>query len=199
MSQFNAIGEYGLNDVLTKRLTTPGGSNAPSVAPEIFPVLALESDRPEWSWLKGEILAARYGTVAAVAGQFSAMQYYLPTNARTVAVVKNIRTHNNTAIVIARLVGISGGLAGWTGRTTATCDTRAGGQNTAVICEDIQNIASPSQFPTMTILNATNQEYEQPIVIAPGGSLGIIGAAVNTALQVSITWYERPAQPGELA
>jgi hypothetical protein len=53
---FNGINEGGLNNILSQRLGVKGSSAAPAVAPEVFPCLTLENDRPEWSWLKGESL-----------------------------------------------------------------------------------------------------------------------------------------------
>lgn len=198
MANYDEIGEYGLNQVLTKRLTTPGGSVAPTVAPELFPNLVLENDRPEWGWLKGERTAACFLTRAAVAGQFGAAQLYLPSTAQTIAVVTSIKSANSNEINLARLVGIGGGLAGWSALTPGTTDFRWPATQTQVLVETTANAVQPSQHATLGRLNATNTGHYGNIVIAPGTALGFVTNAVNLALWVIVTWYERPVQPGEL-
>ena len=196
MAHFDEIGEYGLSQVLAKRLTTPGGSVAPTVAPELFPALTLENDRPEWSFLKGENLCSRYCTVAALAGNYSMVQLYLPTTARTVAVITAVDA-NSAGIQVGRLVGISGGLGGWAARTTANRDTRNTGSGSSCILETNQNVALPNNFGTL-FYQAAARTWTQPIVLAPGGAIGFWIAALNTAIDFNLAWYERTAQPGEL-
>lgn len=198
MSAFDAIGETGLNEVLARRLTTPGGSSAPAVAPEIFPVMSLEVDRPEWGRLKGELYASRFCFLAAVAAQYGAFQIYLPTNARTIAVLTRVTLNNTNVVNIGRLVGISGGLGGWAGVTTCTRDTGWNGNGTACLLESISNVAQPANFSAMAQLVNAGQSYTDPIIIRPGGAIGIYQNAVNLTTSVNISWYERPAQPGEI-
>jgi hypothetical protein len=78
MAVFNEIDEGGLNGILSRRLGMPGGSPAPSLAPEIMPQIVLESDRPEWGWLKGEMRCAGRFSVAALAGNYGYVQFYNP-------------------------------------------------------------------------------------------------------------------------
>lgn len=174
------------------------GSAAPAVAPEIFPTMALEVDRPEWGRLKGERLCSKYQLQGAVGGQFTALQLYLPTTSQEVAVVTEIKNANATVIHIARMVGIGGGVAGWTGRTTATRDFRWGGQATSCILESGNFAALPARFPDIGAIRFDGDTFREPIVITPGTSLCIYAPTVNQAALLSIHWYERPGQPGEL-
>jgi len=198
VANFDGIGEYGLNELLARRLTTPGGSVSGTVAPELFPVLTLENDRPEWSYLKSEGLYGRSIGVSAVAGQFSMAQIYLPTTARSLVVITGIQNWAANNISIARLVGISGGLGGWAARVTCARDTRRNGNGSAATLETNANVAQPTNFGDFATLFGANARYTAPIVIAPGGAIGIFPTVVNSALTASIEWYERPAQPGEL-
>lgn len=200
MSQFNAIGEYGLNDVLTKRLTTPGGSNAPSVAPEIFPVLTLENDRPEWIHLAGGGLFSKVVSITAVAAQYSMAQIYVPSDRRTIVVVENVRRSSSpTGINIARGVGISAGLGGWVGQSTAARDFRQRSEGSGAIIETTTNVALPTTFALLDLLETDNGEaHAVPFIVTPGTALILFGTAVNSTLRFTLKWRERSAQPGEL-
>lgn len=198
MPHYDEIGEFSLDQVLARRLTTPGGAVAPTVAPELFGTVALENDRPEWGYLKGERRMQRVITVAAVAAQFSAAQLYIPSTSRTIAIVTSIRSCTVNTFNVARLVGISGGLGGWAGYATTSCDFRWGAQGSAVLCETTNNVAQPSNNGAITQLTAAGQVEENPIVIAPNTALGIYAATVNQLITLAVSWYERPAQPGEL-
>lgn len=198
MANFDSIGEFGLGQVLSRRLTTPGGAVAPTVAPELFPVLTLENDRPEWGQLKGEIICSKYDSAAAVAAQYGQFQLYLPSNVSTIAVVTSIKSHNANFLSVARGVGIGGGVAGWAGRTTANRDFRMSGQNTAVILERRSDAVLPSVFPGITMLGAAGDTYDEPIVITPGTSLIVYAQTVNQEVRITFNWRERAAQPGEI-
>jgi hypothetical protein len=195
---FNEINEGGLNQILTRRLGMQGGASAPGVAPEVFPVLTLENDRPEWGYLKGERTCGKYDAVNAVAGQFSIAQLYLPSTSNEVAVITNIQRHTGADFSIARLVGIGGGLGGFAARTTATRDFRWNGERTSLILERTNNVALPTRFPDLFGFTAVQTSFTEPIVITPGTGLGLFGIAVNTTIVFSVQWRERPANPGEL-
>jgi len=199
VTDFNAIGEFGLNEVLTKRLTTPGGSNSPSVAPELFPVLALENDRPEWGYPKGELRCGRLVNSGAVAGEFSAVQLYLPSTARSIAVVHQITSFTANVMNIGRGVGIGGGQVGWTAAATCTVDFRWAANRTQLIIETNDTAVAPSLNFAIAQLQQVDQRYDWPIIITPGTSLILVGSTVNQALSANVCWMERGAQPGELA
>lgn len=198
MANYDEIGEYALDQVLTKRLTTPGGSVAPTVAPELFPNLVLENDRPEWGYLKGERLCARRFTKLAVAAEFNAIQFYLPANAKEIAVIESIQARDANTFTVCRLVGIGGGLGGWVAQTVAVRDTRYNGERTSVIVEAVDNAVIPGSFPDLWTSYGAGSEMTGPLIISPGQAFAAISSAVNTILSFNITWRERGAQPGEL-
>jgi len=198
MAHFDEIGEYALDQVLTRRLTTPGGSVAPTVAPELFGTLVLENDRPEWGYLKGERYCARSFFKAAVAAQYNMFQFYLPTTAKELVVIELIQNRTAQSDQVARMVGIGGGLGGWAAVATATRDTRYNGDRTSLIVESNNNVALPTRFQTMWQFSSTATPMDAPIIIAPGGCLCISSNGLNTDLSVNVAWRERGAQPGEL-
>jgi len=199
VANFDNIGEYGLGQALARRLTTPGGAVAPTVAPELFPVICLENDRPEMIHLANGGLYGRRLFISAVVGQYGMAQLYIPSNRNTIAVVENIRSVNAaTSIVIARGVGISAGLGGWTGQTTASRDFRARQEGSGAILETNANVATPTVYAQIDVLETINHELNSPVVIVPGTALLIWGAVANAIVSFSIQWRERMAQPGEL-
>lgn len=194
---FNEINEGGLNQVLSRRLGMQGGAPASACAPEVFPTLTLENDRPEWGYLKGERLCSTQLFRAAVAGQFSSVQMYLPANSNTIAVVTKLQVLNANQSLVSRLTGISGGIGPWTAQGTATRDFRWAANRTSVIVETIANVAQPANT-ALALFNFNAQELADPIVIVPGTALAVIGNVVNQAVSVNVAWYERPVLPGEL-
>jgi len=195
---YNGVGESGLSQLLTKRLTTPGGSDAPAVAPELFPVLALENDRPEWGYLKGEGHYAVYIAVGAVAAEYGMAQLYLPTTARTIAVVTEISSPDALAKNVGMATGISGGIAGWAAGTTLNMDSRRRGQGGAVLYENNTDVAQPAVHGRAAQLTVAGQSVRGPFILAPGGCLMIYSVTVNQSMLANVRWYERPAEPGEL-
>lgn len=90
MSTLNGIGDTTLGDILSKRLVTPGGAVAPGVAPELFPNITLENDRPEWLFLSGQGLYSYYTAQAAGgAGTRSSVALY-NTSPDTLVVVEHV-------------------------------------------------------------------------------------------------------------
>lgn len=201
MANFDNIGEFNLDQVLARRLTTPGGAVAPTVAPELFSNLTLENDRPEWGYLKGEMLCSNRVTRAALAGNYTMAQFYLPSTARTIAVVKRVTNWNNVALALGRGVGISAGLGGWVAATVPSTarDFRFQPNRCSAIIETNQNVAVPSTHGRFTRMFGVGiLTYDQPIIVTPGTSLIFYTDLVNEAIDVCIDWTERGAQPGEL-
>lgn len=199
MANFDSIGEFGLGQLLARRLTTPGGAVAPTVAPELFPVLTLENDRPEWGYLKGEQLRARAIDVAGVAGQYAMIQLYIPSNSATIAVIEEIHARAASSVNIVHLVGIGGGTVGWTALTTGTRDTRAANtQGDSAILESRSNAALPSFHAVLAQINTGGQpSFRQPIVLSPGQAICAYGISLGAALSINLVYRSRPSQPGE--
>lgn len=194
---YNGVNEGGLNALLARRLQVQSGAPAPACAPEIFPNLTLENDRPEWSYLKGEVLCQRHVAANAVAGQYSAIQLYLPATANALVVVTSIVHRALGTLTFGRAQGIGAGLGGWGAYNTATRDFRWPANRTQGIMEITANVAIPSLNFALGILPG-GESLLEPIVIVPNTSLCLYTQAVATGLSLDIAWYERPALPGEL-
>lgn len=207
MSTLGAIGETGLGQVLAKRLTTPGAAVAPGVAPELFPNIVLENDRPEWKYLAGERLAVMAGfAVAGVAASISTIRLRNPLGSNVIAVFEEIEVQPGSATdcIISRIeesgaLGTEGG--------TASRDTRFRDDALVTGHARIQVTGGAIMVPGLnaiplrrwfSVASAERVTTRQPIVLTPGFALDITTAAEAVTLLASATWRERAAQPGEL-
>lgn len=196
---FNEISDRGqLTQLLQRRLNMLGAAPSPSLMPEIAPTIALENDRAEWGWYKGELRRARFTLMAAAAAQFNMVQAYIPTNRRNIAVVTKIVNHNASILNVARTF-IGGGIVGWVGLTTGGRDLRDPSTGGAVLFENNTNILQPALGVQLGRLSSNSAIIDEPFVLAPTGqTLTIYNAVANQELSVSVYWYEREAFPGEL-
>lgn len=207
MSTLGAIGETGLNQVLAKRLTTPGASVAPGVAPELFPGLTLENDRPEWGYLKGERLIGTEGTLqAAVLGQRSAFRFVNPLRSNVLVVFEHIESYLGTLdnIVFAIAEDVTP-LA--TELATASFDARFRDNPAVGVHAQVQvtvgswlipPINAVSLFRAIQVAAGVRYTLTKPIILRPGTLLEVAPSNDNVAIACSAIWRERRAQPGEL-
>jgi len=202
---YNQIGESGLNEIITRRLTTPGGSAAPAVAPEIFPVLVLESDRPEWGVLKGENPFA-VSRVAAAPGVGNFLTHALvnPTGSGVIVVVKRLAAVAGTGLV---RVGVAengtygaGGVQGIGIPTDSRISAFAGAVFTRRSASSLTElIGAGAVTPSPLWFGEATTNLDIPFILKPGWGMFVATNSSNTALTTNIFWTERKAQPGELA
>lgn len=198
---FNEIAEQGqLSQLLQRRLNMLGAAPAPALMPEIAPCLTLENDRPEWGWLKGENLKSRAIDVAAVVGQHSMCQLYIPSTTRAIAVIESIEARAAVSFNVAHAVGIGGGTTGWTPITAISRDTRnLNRQGDLAILETRQNAALPTFHGVIAQINTGgSRDLREPIVVSPGEAIVIYTISTNVALSINLHWRSRAALPGEL-
>lgn len=203
MAEFNEILEGSLNQVLSRRLAMQGNAPAPALMPEVAPVLVLENDRPEWSFLKREAWAWGIGNAPANAGLRSGVKLTNPTGSGAIIVLKRSLVWCQAVCQFRRVPGV-GAAPGPNVGTSAPEDLRypspAPGINTvghvswehlpAPLAETIQVL--DVQGPTV------NYVVDHNVVLPPGSTVSWWGAANNFQVVVSFQWYERRALPGEL-
>lgn len=195
---YNAIGEGGLNAILTRRLDMKVASAAPAVAPEMFPGVTLENDRPEWGYLKGELRASTYIIMSPVVGQVCSAQFLVPAKSETLAVITRIQLVSGT-VYLGRAVTLGGGIFPWTNAQTYPSDFRWQAKGTSLTAEVITNAAAPTTHGDLGILTTNVREWNTPIVIRPGSSLIITPRGANLGFDINVSWYERQPTPSELA
>jgi len=204
VSTFDAIGDGSLGEGIGRRLLTPGGAVAPGLAPEIFPCVVLENDRPEMIALEGGGLFARAVTVGAGgAGNRSRALLFNP-HGDTLCVVEHYHIEVNSGLAVAAVIDFAPGSIP-PGGTTNTGNSRDSRQrlpngtdprrSTAFVNTDNSIAALTSfgiQFQTLRI------DSPIPIVLGPGGGLLLQPASDNVAITAAwFAWRERRINPTE--
>jgi len=201
---FNGIQEGGLNRILGARLNTELANPAPVLTPEIGAGLVLESERPEWGWLKGERHGGAVITIAGVAAQFTQFAVVNPVGSRLLAVVTGFGGNLPSAQAVSWGVGL-GPIAGLaTVNTTTSRDTRwmqdpatTGGMHCLV--RSGTTAAVVQRAIGRTTFGTGHLALYQPCVVSPGYHFVVAILTANIAwTQGFVEWYERPALPNEL-
>jgi hypothetical protein len=195
MAQFNEIDEGGLNSILVRRLAMKTGTAAPTIAPEIMPDLTLESDRPEWGFLKGEMLCSGAFEQLLVAGTFSVLTIRNPTGSGILTTISRIQ---NTGTAAFRVVRIAFGTEAMT--TTAYAGVqdlrfRFRTMSTQTATSTPAAVANQGVF---AILDTGFRVFPEYLVLPPGSAVQLQAITLATDLKAEVSWYERPVQSGEL-
>lgn len=202
MAIWNEILEGGLNQALAKRLGMQTASPSPSVSPEIMAGLTLENDRPEWGYLKGEVLGSARAAQVAVAAQFSFGALSNPTGSNLIVVIEKIEVQcpaGSAAIFRVRPVGSVAG----TPVTPQVRDTRwiigTGAARTAANMSVGTAAGLGLEAPFAWAEVGSRYEYNRPVILRPGSSCVIeLGTANVGCNNFAFHWRERGALPGEL-
>lgn len=205
----NEIQNGRVNALLTKLLSMKEGSPAPTLAPEVISALVLESDRPEWAFLKGERLGIG-GTTLAAGG--AGINSY-------VAIVNPLGSGVLGVILGFMPSGIVGTSNEWELRFNNAVTTGLVAQNRA-INRDLRSIGVPGGNIPMTLQIfagaiaappgvgsilaqgvAGNSTYSQEIpldfVLPPGFALLVTDPRGNQPVKVYWRWTERVLDPSE--
>lgn len=195
MAVFNEIADRGqLTRLLMARLNMTGAAPAPSLMPEIGPVLTLENDRFEWRQLKNEFTWGRQQTVGAPAAGIHGTFFLInPGNSGVIATIEKTIFDFAARIVVATALPLSLLTTTAYGRRTdsrtplqSLCSWHAGEIQTANLPID------------RTYVSVANVEQDNEYVIAPGHVFYAYHPTAATAFGGACRWRERPAMPGEL-
>jgi hypothetical protein len=205
MAVYNEILTGGLNQILARRLgvQTGGGAVAPSIAPEIFAMLALEVDRPEWKFLAGERLVGASSGASAMAVVNSYVALSNPAGSNVLAIVERIRVEMGAGSTVAYIFMPNTSLSAGTPVNTTVLDGRWYGAATfvrgALQCSTSTTGGVPA-FTSFYVQEASSvRDYDSPIVLPPGTGIGIVAVTANVAIpRVTFSWRERAAVSGEL-
>lgn len=195
MGVFNEIDEGGLNSILVRRLAMKTGSPAPSIAPEIMPDLTLESDRPEWGYLKGEMLCSGAFEQLLVAGLFSVLTLRNPSGSGLLATISRIQ---NTGAAPFRVCRIAFGTEAMTTTAYAGVQDLRFRFRTMAMQTATSTPAAVANQGVFCNLDTAFRVFPGAIVLPPGSAVQLQTLAVNTTLAAEVSWYERAAQGGEL-
>lgn len=195
------VGRY--NAILHKLLAMKEGAPAPTLAPDILPVLVLESDRPEWAYLGGVALASAGAERAGVALQVAHLQIFNPVGSGALVIVNELVLASDNSAVIQW---------GVTPTAMATNETVGGAADTRLLSPiAVRNVAAQIRsdstvgllgmsYTLGTIRVITNQGIviPQDVVLAPGTGLLVSNRAIAALLQVTFIWRERAFEPSEV-
>jgi hypothetical protein len=200
---FNELKAPGYKEAVKRIFRLDEQEGVSSIGPEILPMVALESERPEWYALRG---IWRFGSVPAVAaggaGQFGAIQMPLPITATVIAIVEVARLLTPSLFCTARVNSTlrSGGTA------ANPLDRRAATGLTSQV-RIVTVTAGATEGTAIDAANATNggmnsnDEYiivRNRFVISPGQSLTFWSETANITMQMALGWIEKPVTQDEL-
>lgn len=178
-----------------------------SISPEIIIALVLETDRPEWSALKEELLTAAGGSIGAVAAQVSAARIRNPTGSGRVVTLERIDVSVDTAATILMTINDQNATIGGAEALLSTRDALLSGRadtNTrdgVALTSFVNNVAPAGQTIVQVNIQAMdNFQYDKALVLRPGHAVDVGTVTVNTTLRTTFTARERTARVGgELA
>lgn len=188
------VGRY--NAILHKLLAMQEGAPSPLLAPEIFPVIQLEHDRPEWAFLGGEKLCVGQISEAALVANYSYVYITNPVGSGTLVVIERILSSeaDNTHYFGSGL-GIAPTAFG------AQIDSRSGIFPTAIAStagfDSGTAVARPGSLLTFIWMLRGVAMDMFPVVLIPGAFLAIAGNVVNRGVNISFYWRERTLEPSE--
>jgi len=196
-------------ETFLRRLFGVKGIVAPAIEPKLQAGVDLLT-RP-WELAENAILMGwrgyeAYTNNAAVAGQFAHMQLLNPVGSGLLVVVERFYTANLPAALTA-WYELGTWNAGLTQRTAImridgrgptplapVSSTGATVWSGSTVASSIGGSAALHQAAT-----GQRQEVHGPWVVQPGFAFMMVATAVNVALLGGIRWWERAAEPSELA
>lgn len=208
MALFNEILVGRFSNFLTRKLNMTGGTPAPTLAPEIMPVMPVQGVQPEDYLLRGDVLAWGRITQAAVALQYAGAVLTNPSNSGILVVVTQVLLYN-TAPAGASLFQLStdpgdvptlGTAFPTRSRDLRTLPVPAGSALTAAQLNATTTtqimLTGSLVIPTPAI--ATGQRVDLEVVLQPGRALAVQNATIGTGdLSASFQWRESPVSTAQ--
>jgi len=159
-------------------------------------------DLPEWSFLRHERLGAQMGQTGAVVGEFSMFALNNSTGSGYLVIVETVRDMNTGARRLLQMASAADVASASLGASAngilrdrrpsvtnnPTIASTQQGSHTALIGQSIDQLEAITSLVDFVAL---------PVILAPGDSLVVAGAAVNTSLSGGFWWRERPLLPQE--
>lgn len=203
------IGTGRYSESLRRLLAVRASNESPinELAPELSAVMDVESDRPEWRFLKGERLIRDGYLIGKVAANMSQWQIRNPANSGMIAVLYLTVQTDSTSVVETRIVQTSADLANGRAKPIAT-DSRWFNNGAAAVISPLQPsdantaVSLLGQVISSIIVAGNGPPIELfprfPVILTPGYGIGIEVSTVNIDLRVQMEGYERAADRVEL-
>ena len=198
----NEIQTGRFNSILHKLLDMKEGAPAPTLAPDIFAMMALEVDRPEWKFLAGERLSSGSRSIAAGgAGTYGNLVLWNPSGSGVIAILSQVHNLTNAERVFsvaATATDVSGTYTAvsYRGLRDSRWGVLANAKPTCLLYS--LATASPTSTNVLTQIRlSAARTFESDWVIAPGTGLSFIDLVANESFNLSLTWRERGYLPSE--
>lgn len=200
----NEIQSGRLNSILHKLLGITEGAPAPSLAPDMFSMICLENDRPEWKFLAGEKLCcSSYLLGAGGAGTFGTHVLWNPTDSGIIAVTKHIHAPDgNARYYSARVTSVDpsalySSAAAYRGIRDTRWGTAAAAKPTCL--HYYLATASPTGTNVLTSFYADirSEMQEFQVVLGPGTGLVLADQVANETTHIGFMWRERVMERSE--
>jgi len=200
MALFNEINVGRYNAILHKLLGMKEGAPSPQVSGDVFPVLGLEMDRPEWKFLGGERLAYSGSYLAAVASKYHQTWLWNPPGSGALCVVEHLdaSVHGSGGLVGLRDHNVEPSGASKTAVSSVARDYRYGIVATSIgfYYQTELALVGTRRLVSSTTASA-RYDLPGPIVLPPGYGVGFGTEAVNQILSANAFWRERPLEASE--
>jgi hypothetical protein len=177
------LGMTGVSDVIDE------------LAPEMSAVFVLESERPEWEFLKGARLLGYAQTVPALAGNNSAIRLRNPTNSGVVAIVTHLSIGSNLATSSTVTHGAQpadqatiNGYGIRDGRQTPNAGAIIASSGYAALGGSAIDACLNGANTCFKLWNGIN---DTAVVLAPGFALNVGHNVANIDLVVGVHWLEK--------
>lgn len=206
MTFLNAVGDTSFGDILSKRLLMPGGAVAPSVAPELFPCVVLENDRPEWLYLAGQGLYEFFVQVGAGGAGTRASAWLYNSSPDLLVVVEGLEAVVASGQVRLAMVGLPAGtLPFGTYSAGVSADGRAKAPSSAAVRRSQANIVTDNTLGSqetstnrLWVSSGTTLVRTSAWVLGPFTGLYVCPSADNVVLtSCAFRWRERRLNPSE--
>ena len=173
----------------------------------IPPGFILENDRPEWAFLKREVLwESQPVTVAAVVGQLGFYQIFNPATSKFLLVVTHFFATVGVAATVTNALTVTvRGASG--GAQMIARDTRwnpPGGITYSVLQNQVTtgtavNFGTDTPLGNFGLTGPTIQLPFPPVIVEPGFGIVLSCGTANTAFGAWMAGYARTARPEELS
>lgn len=165
----------------------------------LSPILQVDDlTLPEYRWLRRMQTFSTFGTVAALAGNVSGVQFFRrTTQGRAIAVVHNIIITNLNAAAASFQLGITFGVPNLGTLTVARMDDRqpalvAPGGISQFEAQTFQAAVAPAVFgPFVRLQPSTSMVLPNVFMVGAGASLLMMTGAANLQFACSFDWRER--------
>lgn len=199
----NEIQVGRLSGILHKLLSMKEGAPSPVLATDIFPMLALEVDRPEWKFLGGERICLGGASTGATEAECSQNALYNPPGSGVIGIIETIRCFSSGGTFYATLrLGAGEPLVGSVQPTRAIVDSRY--PFAAATMPTLQVWAGTAAAQQGNVAGWLGRGLANhtlvsdfAIVLSPGFYVSLHTYADNQDFGTMFHWRERAIEPSE--